>query len=99
MGERLIIWKEQPLEYIRQIANYLIEEFSASAADKFLDKVSNKVDRIAAYPESGQITRFKNVRRLKVDKYHSIYYRSQGNKIFIIFMWDGRQNPQKNPYE
>ena len=98
MGERVIIWKDQPLERLRQIANYLIEEFSASSADKFLDKVAAKVDRIAAYPESGHLTRFKTVRRVRVDKYHSLYYRPQGRKIFVLYLWDGRQDPKKNPY-
>lgn len=83
---------------IRQISDYLTEEFSASVADKFLGKVADKVDRIAEYPEMGQRTRYKTIRRMRVDKYNSLYYRHHGQKIFILYMWDGRQDPGKNPY-
>jgi len=96
---RAIIWKNQPLQRIRQIADYLTEEFSASVADKFLDKVSAKVDRISEYPEMGHRTRYKTVRRMRVDRYNSLYYRQHGQKIFILYMWDGRQEPGKNPYQ
>jgi plasmid stabilization system protein ParE len=98
MGKCLIIWKNLPLERIRQVADYLIEEYSTSVAEKFLDKLAAKIDRIADYPESGQRTRFKTVRRIRVDKYHNIYYRQHGQKIFILYFWDGRQEPRSNIY-
>jgi plasmid stabilization system protein ParE len=67
-------------------------------ADKFLDKIALKIDRISDYPETGHPTRFKAVRRVRIDKYHSLYYRIQKKKIIILYLWDGRQDPKKNLY-
>jgi len=95
---KIIIWKDQPLARLREISNYLEDEFSLAVAKKFLEKVASKADRLADYPDSGQATRYKTVRRFRIDKYHSLFYRAHGRKIFILFLWDGRQDPRKNPY-
>jgi plasmid stabilization system protein ParE len=97
-GGCIIVWKNRPIQQARQISNYLTDEYSAEVADKFLDKIALKIDRISDYPETGHPTRFKAVRRVRIDKYHSLYYRIQKKKIIILYLWDGRQDPKKNLY-
>lgn len=97
--DKIIIWKKQPLVRLKEITVYVVDEFSLSVAEKFLEKVTTKVERLSEYPESGQATRFKTIRRYRLDKYHSLFYRVKGRKIFILFLWDGRQHPGKNMYQ
>jgi len=99
-GEMLeIVWKESALEQIQEICTYLTEEFSIEVTQKFLNKLIEKAERVAQYPESGQRTPYKSVYRLRLDKYHSIYYRLTKTKIIMLYVWDGRQAPQKNKFQ
>lgn len=98
MGKR-VIWKTKPKLQVRAIEAYLRAEFGDKAVDNFLDKMYAKLEQISNYPETGHLTRFKTIRRIKVGKYNHLYYRIQGSKIIILFVWDGRQNPGKNPYQ
>jgi plasmid stabilization system protein ParE len=93
-----IIWKEPALKQIENICIYLTEEFSANVTQKFLSKLTEKVERVARFPESGQRTPYKLVYRLKLDRYHSIYYRASKTQIIILYIWDGRQEPRKNKF-
>lgn len=82
---RSIIWKNQPIQRVREVANYLTHEFSVGTADKFLDSVADKVDWLADYPTAGYPTRFKTVRRVRVGKHYSLFYRVMGAKFSSFF--------------
>ena len=48
---------------------------------------------------SGRPTRFKTVRRVRIGKHNSFYYRVSGSKLIVLFIWDGRMEPgKKTPY-
>jgi plasmid stabilization system protein ParE len=97
MGKR-VIWKTKPKLQVRAIEAYLRAEFGGKAVDNFLDKMYAKLEQVSNYPEIGRPTRFKTIRRIKAGKFNHLYYRIHGSKIFILFVWDGRQDPGKNPY-
>ena len=96
---KAVIWKPKASLQYRSLLLYLRDEFSHETAEKFAKKVSIKSDLIASYPDSGHPTRFKTVRRVKIGKHNSFYYRAAGSKLIILFIWDGRMEPEKNPYQ
>jgi plasmid stabilization system protein ParE len=95
---KTITWKPKASQQYRELVGYLKDEFSEATAQKFIEKVTAKMTLLEHYPESGQTTRFKTVHRVKIGKYNSFYYRIAGSKIIILFIWDGRIDPDKNPY-
>ena len=95
---KIIRWNDRPQRQLKAILAYLVDNYSLTTAEKFLSKVESKLEQIQRYPESGQPTKYKSVRRLRFDKHHSIFYRMHGRKIFVVFIWDSRQHPNKNPY-
>ena len=97
MGKR-VIWKKRPLRQVRAIENYLRIEFGGKSVDDFLAKMERKMEQLCKYPDSGHLTRFKTVRRVRIGKHNSFYYRVSGSKLIILFIWDGRMEPEKNPY-
>jgi plasmid stabilization system protein ParE len=99
MAEKIILWKDQPKRQLQELLTYLKEHDSHTAASNFLKKLKVKSNRLKKYPGSGQRTRFKTIRRVRLDKYRSLFYRVHGRKIFILFLWDGRQDPARNPYK
>ncbi len=94
-----INWKPKAARQYRELIDYLKEEFSEATAEKFVEKVTAKLSQIERYPEIGHVTRYKTVRRVKVGKYNSFYYRIAGSPIIILFVWNAKQDPGKNPYQ
>ena len=95
---KAIIWKPKANQQILDIETYLIDNFSHRIASKFINVLYKKLDRLQHYPESGQPTRFKTIRRIRVNKFISLFYKIQGNFVVVHLVWDSRQNPEKNPY-
>ncbi len=95
---KTISWKPKATQQYREVIQYLKVEFSESTAEKFVHKVTEKTELLTQYPESGQATRYKTIRRKKIGRYNYLYYRISGTIIIILFIWDGRMNPEKNPY-
>ena len=95
---KTIVWKRKANQQILEIEAYLLENFSAQTVDKFLDKLYQKLEMLERFPESGQRTRLATIRRLRINRLISLFYRIQGNYIVIHFVWNNRQDPEKNPY-
>ena len=95
---KTVVWKPKANQQILEIETYLLENFSAQAVDKFLDKLYQKLEILERFPESGQRTRLATIRRLRINRLISLFYRIQGNYIVIHFVWNNRQDPKKNPY-
>ncbi len=98
MAQKVITWKDRPRDQLLELLTYLITNFSQDAANRLLKKLDLKTRQLIQYPEIGQRTRFKTVRRLRIDKRLSVFYRVHGRIIFILFLWDNRQDPKRNPY-
>ena len=85
---------------LEAVYEYLKKEWSQIVADDFIIKVENKIDCLSRVPTSGSVcAKTKNVRKLSISKHNKIYYRIKGKKVFIMSMFDTRQNPNKNKYE
>jgi plasmid stabilization system protein ParE len=72
MAEKIILWKDQPKRQLQELLTYLKEHDSHTAASNFLKKLKVKSNRLKKYPGSGQRTRFKTIRRVRIDKYRSL---------------------------
>ncbi|MCF8246475.1 MAG: type II toxin-antitoxin system RelE/ParE family toxin [Saprospiraceae bacterium] len=95
---KTVVWKRIANQQILEIEAYLLENFSAQAVDKFLGKLYQKLEMLERFPESGQRTRLTTIRRLRINRLISLFYRIQGDYIVIHFVWNNRQDPAKNPY-
>ena len=82
MAAKTVTWKPKAVEQYRILLEYLTETFSASTALKFSENVNAKISQIERYPDSGLATRFQTIRRVKIGKYNSIYYRLSGAKDY-----------------
>ena len=89
-----VIWSKAA----KAVFDYLDYEFSEKTAEKFADNVSERLRLIGNHPESGRITNKKrNVWMAKIDKYRVLYYKVK-DSIVILYLFDTRQDPRKNPY-
>jgi plasmid stabilization system protein ParE len=94
---KTVAWKPRANQQILEIEAYLFEKFSQREVDRFLEKLYQRLEFLEKFPESGQRTRLKTIRRLRINRYTSLFYRIQGDYIVIHFVWDNRQDSHRNP--
>jgi plasmid stabilization system protein ParE len=81
------------------VYQYLLKNFSADIAYKFLQQLEIRIDFIANNPTVGKSSvKRKNVRSVLFTPYNQIFYRYQNGIIEILCLFDMRKNPGKRPY-
>lgn len=94
-----VIWSKTAKSIFDDIYDYLDYEFSENTAEKFANNVNERLNTISNYPESGRlINTERRVRMAKIDKYRVLYYKIK-DAIVVLYLFDTRQDPRKNPYK
>jgi plasmid stabilization system protein ParE len=98
MAAQIIVTKKFR-QNVLETYQYISNKFSSKTASIFLDRIEKRIDFIAAHPEAGKSSqKRKNVRCVLLPPHSQIYYRLENENIEILFLFDMRQNPKKNPY-
>ena len=80
-----------------KVYDYLMKEYSAKTAFKFLDKLQQRVELIIQYPEIGKPSQKKaNIRSVTLQPHNRIYYRIDKNIIELLCLSDMRK--KNTPY-
>ena len=95
MVKREIKWTTKAIFDKISILEYWIwrtksKTYSIKLSGLFDDVIS----QLAANPESGKISDYKNI-RFRIVKQYLIFYTSTEKNIFIIRIWDSRRNHGK----
>lgn len=94
-----IVWNKRALEKLDEIVDYLEENFSEKTASNFVKKVFDRLDILSRYPEIGRTSKKKeNIKFYKIDKHRNLYYRIDGKNLIVVYIFDTKQNPEKNLY-
>jgi plasmid stabilization system protein ParE len=95
-----IAWVTVAREQYRKLVVYLFERYSEEAIQRFDARLEKKLDLLKKQPEAGRPSQIEGVRfvTLSGGRYR-LYYRHQGNTIYLLYLWDNKQNPSKNPYK
>ena len=92
-------WNNLATSSLSQIAEYLESEASYQTAIRFVTLVYDKIEILKKYPEMGRrAPKTKTIRFIKIDKTRRMYYRKNGTTLYIVWFFDTRQDPAKNPY-
>ncbi len=81
-----------------KLSEYLIENWNIKTRDKFISKLSEKINQISIQPNScPKSSEFENLYKCVVTKQTTFFYRINLDKdeIEIITIFDTRQNPDK----
>lgn len=86
---------------LSQLLDYLLQNWDYKIQQKFLKKITDKINQIVKHPEScSQSAVQKGIFKCVVSKQTTFYYRInyQNQEIEIITFFDTRQNPDNlNP--
>jgi plasmid stabilization system protein ParE len=92
-----VVWTAKAFKDLKSIYN-LIAKNSKPAAKKVVDAILDREEQLKTQPTSGTIeTRLKLKReyRFLLQKHYKIIYREGKTNLYVIKVFDTRQNPKK----
>lgn len=92
---RELVFSSRSKTEIKAIVDYLIDKWSVRISDKFLDTLKVNLDLIQKSPELFPKSKSSNYHKCFVIKQVTIFYRFDYKKIYIVSVFDTRQNPKK----
>lgn len=95
-----VIWTLHAQEDYRQIIFYLKKEWSETVALNFIKTTEERIERIAFFPLLGIASKKdKSIRSIVLTKHNKLYYQFIQSNVYILSLFDTRQNPDKNKFE
>ncbi|OAQ39697.1 hypothetical protein A5893_08930 [Pedobacter psychrophilus] len=94
--KKSVVWSSRAnLEYTNLI-DYLLNNWGLILTKEVISKINDSIDRITTSSEQFPIvSQTKPIRKCVISKQTSIFFISSLEKIFIISLFDNRQNPDK----
>lgn len=83
-----------------KLINYLEKKWGRRVAEEFKKRLDRRILQISETPQIGTNSiKLPNVKRIVLTKHNKLFYKIKGNTIYIITLFDTRQDPKKNKYE
>jgi hypothetical protein len=93
-----IKWSLESVKTYDRNIQYLLREWSEKEIDKFLKQTDYVLSRLQDHPESfNPSMKNKKVRRARLNKYITLYYRYNPSRkqIILLSFWNVKQDPEK----
>ncbi|MBQ3657931.1 MAG: type II toxin-antitoxin system RelE/ParE family toxin [Bacteroidales bacterium] len=92
-----LIWDEQALEQLKQVAGYVKRSFGVKRKNVFLREITHATDMLVLNPYMGALDprlsdRSKSYRSIIVNKLNKMVYYVEDNAVIIIAFWDCRRD-------
>lgn len=86
-----IVWSDLAYITFNEIADYLTENVSLDAAIKFNEQVESLLGKLETFSHLCQPhPRWQALRKCTINKYSSLSYRVESNKIHLVSFYDNR---------
>ncbi len=94
-----VIWLKKAEKILDQIVDYLESEQSVTTAQNFVREIYSAIDLLVHQPMIGRESGLnQSIRFVLVGRHRRLYYRLRDKKLIIVFLFDTRQSPDKDPY-
>lgn len=91
-----IFWTDFALKELENTIKYIEQNWSEKELKNLAEKLEETLNLISKNPDIFQVSEFKkDVRRVVVLKFNTIYYRLNNNQIEILSFFSNRQDPDK----
>ncbi len=87
-----LTWSPLAIERVSEIAEYIAQD-KPTAAEKWVDKIFNLVERLSEFPESGRVVPEMNnkIFREIISGNYRIIYKHEKSQILILTVRHGKQ--------
>lgn len=91
-----IFWTDFALKELANTIEYIEQNWSEKELRNLAENLEETLNLISKKPDMFQVSEFKkDVRRVVVLKFNTIYYRFNNNQIEILSFFSNRQDPNK----
>jgi plasmid stabilization system protein ParE len=91
-----IYWTEFALTELEKTIEYLKENWSDKELENLALDLEKTLSLLSHQPTLFQVSDIKkDVRRVVVSKFNTLYYRMNGNKVEILSFFSNRQHPKR----
>jgi len=91
---RKVVFSKTASQKLDELLNYLELEWSDRVKQSFIQKLDRAVSQICKYPFSAEKSDLKSgLHRLVITKQTTLYYTHNEMRVFIVAIFDNRQNP------
>ncbi len=87
-----LTWSPLAIERVSEIAEYIAQD-KPTAAEKWVDKIFNLVERLSEFPESGRVVPEMNNKMFReiISGNYRIIYKHKKSEILILTVRHGKQ--------
>ncbi len=87
-----LTWSPLAIERVSEIAEYIAQD-KPTAAEKWVDKIFNLVERLSEFPESGRVVPEMNNKMFReiISGNYRIIYKHEKSQILILTVRHGKQ--------
>lgn len=94
--KRVIKLSKRTTKKLDELLEYLENEWSEKVKINFIDKLDRKLKLIKSNPESFQKSDVvKGLHQCVITSQITIYYRYDNDFVYVVTLFDNRQNPDK----
>lgn len=91
-----IIWNKRAGRQLKELQEYLQEEFGEKTAQAFTAKTFKILELLFRYPRIGTLEdKHKSIRGFVLNRHSTIFYQERQGNIYILALFDNRQNPER----
>ena len=95
----MIIWRKKAKRQLDAMLSWLADEVSQQAAFNLLLKVRKTAEKVYKEPTIGKPSlKFKTIRSYRIDSNRRLFYSMKGRTLFVVEVFDSRQDPKKMKY-
>lgn len=93
-----IIWTSEADNDLYAIIDYLKLNWSDLSAEKFVNRIMKKIERIAEMPYVPRYTSQLNVQMIKLDRKNILFYKIENNQIVLLIIYPYKKDIKKSKY-
>jgi plasmid stabilization system protein ParE len=91
-----LYWTDEALKNLEDVIDYLSNRWTGREIKKFKKKLSHQIDVILKFPLIfPQSNKQPRLRKAVLSKQTIIFYEIKQNVIYLVYLFDARQNPNK----
>lgn len=89
-------WNRRASKQFADLQEYLFHEFGETTVKSFTSRLFNFLDLLQKYPHLGTLeNKEKEVRGFVLQKHTTILHKEYQDSIYILTLFENRQNPDK----
>jgi plasmid stabilization system protein ParE len=83
------------LDSLNKTTEFVEEQWGTEIANKFLDRLDERIEQIKGKPKIGPIYKQTRFRQLLIHPLITLYYLIEDNYISLVLVWANRQDPEE----